>query len=209
MAKTKVMIVDDQYISRQLFEMYVKSSEAYETVYSVESAAFADAFVLKHTIDLVLMDILMVDGSNGLDAAARIKKHCPEVKIIAVTSMPEASWLKKARAIGIESFWFKEASRETILEVMDRTMAGESVYPDGAPSVKLGLANSAEFTERELEVLRIMTTGVSNAAIAKQLSISESTVKNHIHHMLEKTGCKSRTALAIQARVSGMVIHLD
>ncbi len=209
MTKTKVMIVDDQLISRQLFELLVNSSEAYELAYSVESAAFADAYVLKHTVDLVLMDILMSDGSNGLEAAARIKKNCPEVKIIAVTSMPEASWLKKAREIGIESFWYKETSKETILQVMDRTMAGECVYPDSAPSVKLGLACSVEFTERELEVLRIMTTGVSNAAIARQLSISESTVKNHIHHMLEKTGCESRTALAIQARVSGIVISLE
>ena len=54
-----------------------------------------------------------------------------------------------------------------------------------------------------------MTTGVSNAAIAKKLNISESTVKNHIHHMLEKTGCESRTALAIQARVSGIVISTE
>ena len=80
MGKTKVMIVDDQYISRQLFEMYIKTSELYETVYSVESAAFADTVVLKHAIDLVLMDILMADGSNGLEAAARIKKNCPDVK---------------------------------------------------------------------------------------------------------------------------------
>ena len=209
MTKTKVMIVDDQFISRQLFELLVNSSDAYELAYSVESAAFADAYVLKRSVDLVLMDILMSDGSNGLAAAARIKKNCPEVKIIAVTSMPEASWLKKAREIGIESFWYKETSKETILQVMDRTMAGECVYPDSAPSVKLGLAYSVEFTERELEVLRIMTTGVSNAAIARQLSISESTVKNHIHHMLEKTGCESRTALAIQARVSGIVISLE
>lgn len=209
MGKWKVMIVDDQFVSRRLFEMYVKASERYETVYAVESAAFADAFVLKNHIDLVLMDILMADGSNGLEAAARIKKNCPEVKIVAVTSMPETSWLKKARECGIESFWYKEASRDTILDVMDRTMAGESVYPDSAPPVKLGLANSAELTERELEVLRIMTTGVSNAAIAKKLCISESTVKNHIHHMLEKTGCQSRTALAIQARVSGIVVSLD
>ena len=88
-------------------------------------------------------------------------------------------------------------------------MAGESVYPDSPPPVHLGLATGAELTERELEVLRIMTTGVSNAAIAKKLNISESTVKNHIHHMLEKTGCESRTALAIQARVSGIVISTE
>ena len=204
--KKKVMIVDDQFISRQLFEMYVKTSDKYEVTYSVESAAFADAYVLKNKIDLVLMDILMNDGSNGLDAAARIKKNSPETKIIAVTSMPEYSWIKRAREIGIESFWYKEASEATILDVMDRTMAGESVYPDGTPEVQLGHARSTEFTERELEVLRFMTTGVPNAVIAEKLGIAENTVKNHIRHMMEKTGCESRTALAIEARVSGMVI---
>ena len=209
MAKTKVMIVDDQFISRQLFEMYVKSSEKYEILYSVESAAFADTFVLKSPVGLVLMDILMNDGSNGLEAAERIKKHRPDIKIIAVTSMPETSWMNRAREIGIESFWYKEASKETILEVMDRTMAGESVYPDSAPLIRLGLASSAEFTERELEVLRVMTTGVSNAAIAQKLGITENTVKNHIRHMMEKTGCKSRTELAIEARVSGIVVNID
>lgn len=116
-------------------------------------------------------------GSNGLDAAARIKKNRPDVRIIAVTSMPEVSWMKKAREIGIESFWYKEVSKETILDVMDRTMKGESVYPDSMPKVMLGLAHSDEFTERELEVLRIMITGVSNATIARKLNISESTVK--------------------------------
>lgn len=206
MSKTRVMIVDDQFVSRKLFEMYVESAENYEMVYAVETAAFADAYVLKTPVDLVLMDILMADGSNGLDAAERIKKNQSGIKIIAVTSMPEASWLKRAREIGIESFWYKEASRETILEVMNRTMAGESVYPEEAPKVCLGLASSEEFTGRELEVLRIMTTGASNAAIAKKLNISENTVKNHIRHMMEKTGCESRTALAIEARVSGMVI---
>lgn len=207
--KKKVMIVDDQFISRQLFEMYVKTSDKYEMTYSVESAAFADAYVLKNKIDLVLMDILMNDGSNGLDAAARIKKNSPETKIIAVTSMPEYSWMKRAREIGIESFWYKEASEATILDVMDRTMAGESVYPDGTPEVLLGHARSTEFTERELEVLRFMTTGVPNAVIAQKLGIAENTVKNHIRHMMEKTGCKNRTELAIQARVSGVVISMD
>ena len=209
MSKTRVMIVDDQFVARQLFEMYIRSSDRYELVYVVESAAFADTFVLKSGIDLVLMDILMTDGSNGLDAAAKIKKNRPDVKIIAVTSLPEASWLKMAQDIGIESFWYKEASRQTILEVMDRTMAGEHDYPGSPPKVRLGLASSTEFTDRELEVLRVMTRGVSNAAIAKTLGITENTVKNHIRHMMEKTGCKSRTELAIEARISGIVVNID
>ena len=205
MEKIKVMIVDDQFISRQLFELYIKSSERYEIIYSIESAAF----VLKQSVDLVLMDILMNDGSNGLYAAERIRKNSPDTKIIAVTSMPEYSWMKKAREIGIESFWYKEAAKEAILEVMDRTMNGESVYPDCVPTVKIGLADSTDFTGRELEVLRVMTTGISNAAIAKKLNITENTVKNHIRHMMEKTGCESRTELAIAARVSGIVISIE
>lgn len=207
--KKKVMIVDDQFISRQLFEMYIKSSAEYEVVFSLESAAFADAYVLKNHIDLVLMDILMNDGSNGLDAAARIKKNNPKVKIIAVTSMPEHSWLDRAREIGIDSFWYKESSKETILSIMNRTMSGESVYPDQVPEVRLGQASSSDFTERELQVLRMMTTGVSNAVIAEKLNIAENTVKNHIRHMMEKSGCRNRTELAIKARVSGIVISME
>lgn len=152
---------------------------------------------------------MMNDGSNGLDAAARIKKNNPETKIIAVTSMPEYSCLNRAREIGIESFWYKEASEETILTIMDRTMDGESVYPDAVPEVRLGHASSSEFTDRELEVLRLMTTGVSNAVIAKKLNIAENTVKNHIRHLMEKSGCRNRTELAIKARVSGIVISMD
>lgn len=207
--KKKVMIVDDQFISRQLFEMYIKSSAEYEVVFSLESAAFADAYVLKNHIDLVLMDILMNDGSNGLDAAARIKKNNPKIKIIAVTSMPEHSWLDRAREIGIDSFWYKESSEETILSIMNRTMSGESVYPDQVPEVCLGHASSSDFTERELQVLRMMTTGVSNAVIAEKLNIAENTVKNHIRHMMEKSGCRNRTELAIKARVSGIVISME
>ena len=208
MGKIKVMIVDDQYIARQLFEMYIKSSEKYEVIMQVESAAVAAEAMEGISVDVVLMDILMSDGSNGLSAAREIKKSRPEVKIIAVTSMPETSWLMKAREIGIDSFWYKEASKETILQVMDRTMNGESVYPDEVPKVMLGMASSHEFTEREMEVLRLMTTGASNASIAGTLMISESTVKNHIHRMLEKTGCESRTELAIEARINGIAIKI-
>lgn len=207
--KTRVMIVDDQFIARKLFEFYLQEEDQYEVVCIADSAAYAEAFVLREQIDLILMDILMQDNSNGLSAASRIKQLRPDIKIIAVTSMPEASWLDRARDIGIESFWYKEDTKTTILDVIERTMQGESVYPDQTPEVQLGLAHSTEFTERELEVLRVMTCGISNAAIAKRLGIAENTVKQHIRHMMEKTGCKSRTELAIEARISGLVIPIE
>ena len=84
-----------------------------------------------------------------------------------------------------------------------------SIGVDSSPEVKLGLASSFEFTERELEVLRIITTGASNAMVADKLGISEHTVKTHVRNMLEKTGYGSRTELAIKARVIGLVISLE
>lgn len=203
----QIMIVDDQFVSRELFKLYIDQSPQYEVVYSIDSAMFADTYVLKSHIDLIIMDILMQDGSNGLDAAEKIKKLRPDIKIVAVTSMPEVSWMDRAKKIGIESFWYKEVSEKTILEIMDRTLAGESIYPDETPEVTLGLAKSTELTPREIEVLRLLTTGAGNEEIAEKLHISQNTVKTHIKHLLEKTGFSSRTQLAIQSRITGFVIE--
>lgn len=206
MRKYRVMIVEDQAMTRHLLEMFIKSSKKYELVFSLDNASMADVYCAGKKIDLVLMDVLMERGYNGLYAAERIKKHHPDTKIILVTSMPECSYIKRARQIGVESFWYKEASQEAILSIMDRTMAGESVYPEQTPVLQIGHAKSTEFTERELDVLREMIKGITNAVIAKNLGIREETVKVHIKHLLGKTGLSSRTDLAIKARVSGLVI---
>lgn len=85
MEKTKVMIVDDSRVARELFEMYIKNSDNCSLVRVEESAMFADTFLKTNTdIELVIMDILMNDGSNGLEAAAKIKKIRPDIKIVAV-----------------------------------------------------------------------------------------------------------------------------
>lgn len=203
----KIMIVDDQFVSRELFKLYIEQSPEYEVLYCIDTAMFADTYVLKAPLDLVIMDILMNDGSNGLEAAEKIKKLKPNLKIIAVTSMPEVSWMERARKIGIESFWYKDVSEKTLMEIVQRTLAGESIYPDGAPVVMLGMAKSSEFTPREIEVLRLLTTGAGNDEIADKLDISQNTVKTHIKHLLEKTGFETRTQLAIQSRVTGFVIE--
>lgn len=202
----KLMIVDDQFVSRELFRLILDKSPDYEVVYSVDTAMFADTYVLNEDLDLVIMDILMQDGSNGLDAAEKIKKLRPEIKIVAVTSMPEVSWMDRAKAIGIDSFWYKEASEAGILEVIGRTLAGESIYPEQTPVIQLGLAKSTEFTPREIQVLRLLTTGAGNDEIASKLEISLNTVKTHVMHLMDKTGFTSRTQLAIQARITGFVI---
>ena len=95
------------------------------------------------------------------------------------------------------------------MDILDRTRAGESGYPDTPPTVPMGLAGSEKFSERELDVLRLMTTGMSNSKSADKLNISEGTVKTDSHRMLVKTGFDNRTELAIEARVRGIVAHID
>ena len=120
--------------------------------------------------------------------------------------MPECSYLERARAIGVESFWYKEDANTDLLDVMARTMRGESIYPSATPELRLGPASSCEFTARELEVLREMTGGDTNSEIAERLHMSVATVKSHILSMLGKTGFRNRTELAVRARESGVVI---
>ena len=204
--KYKVMIVEDQTMPRQLFELRVQSSEHFEVAISIDNAAMADIYCLKYPVDLILMDVITRNGESGLDAAARIKRAFPKIRIVIVTSMPEYSYLSRARAIGVESFWYKEGQRESLMEIMERTMNGESIYPDATPELRLGLASSYDFTERELEVLREMTGGDTNQEIAERLHMSVATVKTHILNMLGKTGFRNRTELAVRARESGLVI---
>jgi len=120
--------------------------------------------------------------------------------------MPEFSYLDRAKKIGVDSFWYKEVSEEPILSLMDRTMAGESVYPDSTPDVRFGLIKSSELTEKELVVLRELTSGDTNAEIAERLEMSQYTVRDYIQVIMEKTGFRTRTELAVRARESGIVI---
>lgn len=202
----RVLIVEDFLMSRQLFENIVHSAADFELAVSFPDADQAVDYVSKRYVDLVIMDIVMQSGQNGLSAAKRIKDIRPETKILIVTSMPEITYIDKARRIGAESFWYKEIQEQPILEVMRRTMNGESIYPDNTPVIKLGNAVSTEFTKKEAEVLRELTDGASNKEIAEKLGISERTVKMHITNMIQKTGFRSRLELAVKARTGGLVI---
>ena len=182
-----VLVVEDQMMPRQLFELYIKSDPRFALFGSISNADMAVDICRHGEVDLILMD--------------------PDVRIIIVTSMPESSWIEKARSIGVDSFWYKEAQKEPILDVMLRTMEGESIYPDETPLVSIGNASNHDFSERELEVLRELISGDSNAEIGKRLGVAPSTVKFHVQNMLQKTGMHTRTELAAVARSLGIVIR--
>ena len=202
----RVLIVEDDSMARKLLEIYINESSDYEMVHSIESAAMAEFYCLTNKIDIILMDVCTAMDANGLEAAEKIKKSFPDIKIIIITSQPECSFIDRARAIGVDSFWYKNANAEEIISVLDRTVAGESIYPDTTPDLKFGDAKSSELTDRELEVLRELTGGEPDAVIAEKLHMSLRTVKAHIQNMREKTGFRNRTELAVRAREIGLVI---
>ena len=203
---TKVAIVDDQNITRQFFSYCIKDSEEFELVATLKDGEEAIDYCKKNPLDLILMDIVMVGGMNGLDAAKEIKAFKPQIKIIIITSMPEVSYIERAREIGVDSFWYKELEEVPILTVMERTMNGEHIYPDSTPELMIGNAKSTEFTDIELEILREVTTGATNKEISEKLFVSPATVNYYINDLLVKTGYKNRVQLAVKARLEGLVI---
>ena len=203
----KVLIADDQKMVRQMFETVLNGTSDYTIAGMAKTAAETVRICLEQKIDLVLMDVVMGYGMDGLDAAKQIKQERPDVKIMIVTSMPETTYIDRAKEIGIDSFWHKEVQEQPLLEIMNRTMAGESVYPTEMPVIIFGNTVSTSLTKRELEVLRELVGGSSNAKIASALGISERSVKQHISDMLAKTGFKSRLQLAVVARGGGLVIN--
>ena len=203
----KVLIADDQKMVRQMFEAAVNSSPEYEIAGMAQTPEEAVELCAKTHAALVLMDVVMGIGMDGLDAARQIKQANRDVKILLVTSMPESTFIDRAKEIGVDSFWHKEVQERPLLEIMNRTMAGESIYPTEMPAIQFGQIVSTELTASEMAVLRELMSGASNKEIGKRLYMSESTVKRYIADMLVKTGFKSRLQLAIEARGGGLVIN--
>ncbi len=203
----KVLIADDQKMIRQMFESILAASDRYELSGSVSDPYEAIEHCRRKKVDVILMDVVMGENIDGIETAAKIKEFSSDTKIVIVTSMPEVFYIKRAQQAGIESFWYKEIQEQPLLEILDRTMAGESVYPLNRPRYWLGNAVSTHLTEKELEVLRELVGGFSTAQIGEKLGISERTVRMHISDMLEKTGFKNRLQLAVRARGGGLIIN--
>ena len=202
--KIQVVVADDRPLPRSFFELTIRSCEGYELAASFSAAGAAVSWCLEHPPQLVILDIMMSQGIDGLTAAARLKSALPDLRIILATSMAEAKWLDEARKLSIEAFWYKD-SEVPLPEVMDRVMAGETVYPD-IPQLPIGRVSQTEPSDRELDVLRELTACRTNQQIADSLCISVNTVRRHIQNMLDKTGFTDRLELAVHARELHIVV---
>ena len=203
---TRVLIVEDQKMAQENMEAIVRSSENYTLAGIIPNAADAELFCMRESVDLILMDVCTARDENGIEAAAVIKKKFPKIKIVIVTSMAEHTFIEKAKEANADSFWYKDASRAELLDVMNRTMAGEHIFPDKTPEVKLGLTTSYELTQSELDVLRALMQSTSDEDAASMLGCSKANIRWHIGRILDKTGYRTRMELLIAVAQKNLII---
>ena len=198
-----VLLVEDTKMGRDCITGYLRGSDRYRLAAAITNAAMAETTCLHTPIDLILMDYCTENDEDGIAAAAVIKRRMPHIRIIIITSMASIDLIDRAREAGADSFWYKETGDQELLAVMDRTMNGESIYPDTTPVIKIGAAKSTDISPMQLSILRLMVQGMSNPTIARELHISVDDVKWHLKGLYDKTGYNSRITLV------GAVIQKD
>ena len=152
------------------------------------------------------MDVCTAGNRDGIEAAAEIKAKFPNIKIIIVTSMAEVGFLDRAKAAGADSFWYKDSHSSDLIGVIEGTLQGKQFWPDSVPTVQLGNVLSCNLSDQEMETLRLLCEGKTNAEIAASLHVAESSVRTYINRMLEKTGYPNRNRLMVAAVSKRLVV---
>ena len=202
----KVLIVEDQKMAQENMESIIKLNDNYTLAGTISNAADAELFCMREQVDLILMDVCTSHDESGIEACANIKKKFKKTKVIIVTSMAEHTFIEKARAARADSFWYKDASHGELIDVMNRTMSGENIFPDKTPEVKLGLTTSYELTSSELDVLRALMQSTGDEDAANMLGCTKANVRWHLSRILEKTGYRTRMELLIAVASKNLII---
>lgn len=203
---TRVLIVEDQKMAQENMEAIVQSSEDYILAGTISNAADAELVCMHKPVDLILMDVCTAYDESGIEACAIIKKKHPKIKVIIVTSMAEHTFIEKAKEANADSFWYKDASHNELIDMMERTMKGEHIFPDKTPEVRLGLSSSYELTSAEFEVLRALMQSTGDEDAAKMLGCTKANIRWHVGKILEKTGYRTRTELLIAVAQKNLII---
>ena len=203
---TRVLIVEDQKMAQEKMEAIVQSSKDYILAGTISNAADAELVCMHKPVDLILMDVCTAYDESGIEACAIIKKKHPKIKVIIVTSMAEHTFIEKAKEANADSFWYKDASHNELIDMMERTMKGEHIFPDKTPEVRLGLSSSYELTNAEFEVLRALMQSTGAEDAAKMLGCTKANIRWHVGKILEKTGYRTRTELLIAVAQKNLII---
>ena len=191
----KILIVEDQAMLRESLEHLFSGQKDMNVVGTVDDASKALRMCRELKPDLILMDVVTANDSNGISYAAEIRRELPDIKIVIMTALPEITFIEEARKANVHSYIYKNSGNKHLFYVIRSTMEGIGVYPspeDSAPFAQ-------NFTENEISIIRLVCQGKTRDDIAKELGISEYTLKTSITSILDKTGFDSITKFALYA----------
>jgi DNA-binding NarL/FixJ family response regulator len=206
----RVVIADDHELARLGLRTMLLPEPDLEVVGEAATGREAVELCRKLEPDLVLMDIRMPD-LDGLVATRAIKQELPRTSILIVTLSEDPDYLLEALRVGAAGYVLKDASRREVVMAVRQVLSGESpLDPKLAAQLIRRLATQApskdqpakhgdELTQRELDVLRLVAEGKTNAEIGQSLFVSVGTVKVHVERIIDKLGVSDRTQAAVRA----------
>jgi DNA-binding NarL/FixJ family response regulator len=209
--KLRVLIVDDHALFRRGLQMVLRQEADIDVVGEAADGHEAVEKAQELMPDVVLMDVRM-PGQSGIKATEQIRDNIPHAKILMLTISDEEADLYDAIKAGASGYLLKEISIDEVADAVRSVWAGQSRISPSMASKLLtefaAMSRRAEerqqlpaprLTDREMEVLRLVAQGMNNRDIAKELFISENTVKNHIRNILEKLHLHSRMEAVVYA----------
>lgn len=209
-----VVVIDDHPLFRKGVCQLLELDDAFRVVGEAGSGAEGVRLVAERQPDLVLLDLNM-RGMDGIATLVAIKADMPEVRVIMLTVSDAPGDLTAAIGAGADGYLLKDTDPELVVEQIRRGMRGEWVVSPSLAGVLAGALReqvrptpaategAATLTERERGILALLARGLSNKVIARELSITEGTVKVHVKHVLKKLGLKSRVEAAVMAATTG------
>lgn len=219
----RVLIADDHALFRRGLEMVLAEDEGIQLVGQARDGAEAVQVASEAVPDVVLMDIRM-PKTSGIEAARRMKEVAPSAKIVMLTISDEEDDLFEAIRAGASGYLLKDIPLDEVADAVRSVHGGQSlINPSMAGKLLSEFATLArrdegeqavkhvaapKLTDREMEVLRLVARGMNNRDIAKELFISENTVKNHVRNILEKLQIHSRME-AVMIAVREKLIELS
>lgn len=203
MDKIRVLLIEDQDLLLDGMSLSMESSGEIEIVGKFKDIADYFTFENRNNIDVILTDVCCANNHNSIDFVKEIKEDNPSIKIVMMTSVMEMSFIDRAKNAGADSFVYKTIPTKELITIIHNVMNGYGTFPI---SKKEEISFLKDLTDKELNIIRLYCQGNNRKEIAQKLSFSESSIKNTITLILEKTGFASMSKFAIWLMQNGFIV---
>jgi DNA-binding NarL/FixJ family response regulator len=206
MSKTTIAIVDDHRVVARSLKAYLESFEDLEVIGTASSGEELLEHLLEWRPQIVLQDLLLAGGIDGVETTRRIMEAARSTRVIALTASTDEARMMGVLRAGAAGYVRKDAEPEVLLAAVRAVARGKTyIDPTIARAVVHAVDPHEELTPRETEVLRQLALGRPNKEIATALSIGEETVKTHVASILSKLAVENRAQAIVQALKRGLV----